>query len=112
MTKFEKADFNIQRGGGEAWVTYRGQFVARFKYAAKTSAGPFVTFLCRNFTVEEYFGLLDAGESPLKAVEEKGFVLSHIKKWMKRDGFTCYKAWMDNHMQQINARMEARRAAG
>ena len=73
------------------------RFVARFKYAAKSSLGPFATFLRRNFTVEEYFALVDADKSPLKIAESKGFVLSHIKKWLKRDGYPQtregYEAW-------------------
>ena len=37
------------------------KFVARFKYM-KRNLGPFCTFLRKNFTVEEYFARLDAGD--------------------------------------------------
>jgi len=121
MTKFNKDSFNYHGGyltytGDQGEMTkYYGQngaschetrkglpmpaFIARFKYAATSSRGPWVTFLIKNFTVEEYLGRLEAGESPLEIMQSKGFILSHIKKWMKRDGFPItpagYAAWND-----------------
>jgi hypothetical protein len=71
-------------------------FVARFKHA-RGSVGPFMTFLRKNFTVEEYFARRDAGESPLPIVKSKGFILSHIKSWLRKDGFAVtpegYEQW-------------------
>ena len=72
------------------------KFVARFKQmmtwpaAAKTmrrNQGPFMTFLRRNFTVEEYFSRLDAGESSVAILESKGYVPSHIKRWLREAGY-------------------------
>jgi hypothetical protein len=72
------------------------KFVARFKYG-RASRNPFMTCLRRNFTVEEYFARMEAGESPLPIAESKGFVLSHIKRWLKLDGYpqtvAGYKTW-------------------
>lgn len=65
----------------------RDKFVARFKYASTSSKGPWITFMIKNFTVEEYFGRLDAGETPLGILESKGFILSHVKKMLKRGGY-------------------------
>ena len=74
------------------------RFVARFKYAQTTSRGPWVTFMIKNFTVEEYFSALADGYTPLEVMRARGYVLSHIKKWMKSDGWTDlthagYNAW-------------------
>ena len=89
MTKFAKTDF-VNNGGYVTYGTDR-KFVARFKYA-RGGAGSFITFLIKNFTVEEYFAQLDAGVAPLKIVEEKGYLLPHIKTWLKRDGYEVSKA--------------------
>jgi len=121
MTKFNRDDFSYHGG----YLTYNGEqgemteyytqpchptregiakpaFIARFKYASTSSKGPWITFLCKNFTVEEYLGRMAAGETPLEIVQSKGFVLSHIKKWLKADGYpqtqAGYKQWMaDRH---------------
>jgi hypothetical protein len=101
MTLFVRDDFNYHGG----YLTYhrlgyenlwadkdhpgyakRPDFVARFKYA-KDSRGPFTTFLIKNFTQEEYFDRLDAGESPLDILRSKGFIQSHVKKWLKQGGY-------------------------
>ena len=68
MTKFSKYGFS-----GTEYITYYTpdhvdrKFVARFKYA-KGSKASFLTFLTKNFTVDEYFGRLAKGESPHLAV--------------------------------------------
>lgn len=92
MTKFVKSQFSKNAEYVEyfldpmpcAWD--RRKFVARFKYArgAKSS---FVTFLTKNFTVEEYFGRMDKGESPMEIAESKGYVLPHIAKQLKAKGY-------------------------
>ncbi len=88
MTKFNKELFNYHGG----FLTYgqypdRPKFVARFKYKAGNRAG-FQSFLIKNFSVEEYFGRLEAGEAPLTILESKGYVAAHIKKMLKESGFT------------------------
>lgn len=83
MTKFVKEKFT-----GKEYTEYlvdgEWKFVARFKRGGR---GSFITFLCKNFTVEEYFGRLDAGEAPLTILESKGYLLSHIKRWLKEGGY-------------------------
>ena len=112
MTKFTKE--NLSNVGG--YIQYHPhadsyyadrKFVARFKYA-RDGAGSFKTFLIKNFTVEEYFAQLDAGVAPLKIVEEKGYLLPHIKTWLKRDGYPVSKAGYEQYLQdRINARKAA-----
>ena len=79
MTKFVKSEFTP----GE-YAVYGGKFVARFKRGGR---GSFLTFLCKNFTVEEYFARLDAGEPPLKILESKGYVSPRVQKLLVSIGF-------------------------
>ena len=87
------------------------KFVARFRTAG---VGSFATCLRKNFTVEEYFGRIDAGEAPLRIAESKGYILPHIKKEMKRGGYPLTKAgkaeWWAAELIKIDAYMEARKA--
>lgn len=117
MTAFTKE--NLFKDGPE-YVIYRPEgakthadyrFVARFKYGAKTSIGPFMTFLRRNFTVEEYFARIDAGECPLEIAESKGFMLSHIKKWLRQGGYPVNQAGFEQFLADQQAAREARNAA-
>jgi len=72
------------------------KFVARFK-TMKRNLKPFCTFLRKNFTVEEYFARIDAGENPTPILESKGYVPSHIKAQLRKAGYPTtsagYKAW-------------------
>ena len=97
MTGFIKTEFS-----GSECVNYDGKFVARFKRGGKAS---FLTFLIKNFTVEEYFGRLDAGESPLKILEAKGYLLPHIKKLLKGTGYEVSVAGFNQYIEdQIDRR--------
>lgn len=114
MTTFNKENFEYHGG----YLTYTGDqgefnqyfeqpchptregmrkdaFIARFKYVKHQ--GTFKTFLIKHFTVEEYFGRIAADEAPLTILESKGYVMPHIKKWLKADGYpqtqAGYKAW-------------------
>jgi len=103
MTKFTKE--NLSTAGG--YVHYHpytddyrnSKFVARFKYA-RSGESSFKAFLIKNFTVEEYFEQLDAGVAPLKIVEAKGYLLPHIKKWLKERGLPQTQAGFDMMIQQ------------
>ena len=58
--------------------TYIGQsdtkFVARFKYSAqRKQKASFLKFLTANFTPAEYFGLLASGDTPVGALNRKGY---------------------------------------
>ena len=111
MTAFTKQNL-IKEG---KYLTYMPQgyntpsadrkFVARFRTAG---VGSFATCLRKNFTVEEYFGRLDAGECPLPIAESKGYLLPHIKRWLKKDGYPVdtagYNAWFKNQMEKVAAR--------
>ena len=79
------------------------KFVARFRTAG---AGSFATCLRKNFTVEEYFTRLDGGESPLPIAESKGYLLPHIKKWLKRSGYPATMARYDSWLKNYNKRSE------
>jgi hypothetical protein len=116
MTKFTKE--NLIKSG--PYIHYRPEggsysdqkFVARFKRIA--GAGSFMTCLRKNFTVEEYFARIDAGEAPLPIAESKGYLLPHIKKEMKRGGYpltkTGHSAWWADELIKIDAYMAKRSA--
>ena len=74
------------------------KFVARFRTAG---VGSFATCLRKNFTVEEYFARMDAGESPLPIAQSKGYLLPHIKKWLKQDGYPTTKAGHDAWFKEV-----------
>jgi len=124
MSKFNKAQFIIGKGyksytmycpdmihgvnksTGEAYShpNYATQkFVARFRTAG---VGSFVTFLIKNFTVEEYFARMEAGETPLQIAESKGYMLPHIKKWLKEGGYEVsragYEAFANDQRQRTS----------
>jgi len=112
MTKFTKE--NLHKDGpyifyaepADRWNHKAHKFVARFKRVA--GAGSFMTCLRKNFTVEEYFGRIEAGESPLPIAESKGYILPHIKRWIKEAGYPVTPAgkaaWFADYMTKIEAR--------
>jgi hypothetical protein len=86
MTKFVQSDFEMG-SGSDRWVYYgpTRRFVGRFKHkspAANSKA--FVKFLIANFTVEEYFGMLDGSlngkrMAPAEILHTKGYVSPNEK---------------------------------
>jgi hypothetical protein len=76
--KFERANFFYANG----FLTYNGMFIARFKYNTQDRA-PFIAFLCKNFTVEEYCELQGNGMSPLAILRSKGYISPSMKRAMK-----------------------------
>ena len=52
----------------------------------------FMTHLRKNWTVEAYFAEMGTNKGPLDIVKETGYLLPHIKKWLKRDGYPATKA--------------------
>ena len=109
MTKFSKDSFS-----GTEYVNYTtggvSKFVARFKYVRGTKAS-FLTFLTKNFTVEEYFGRLEKGEAPLEIVGSKGFIQPHIKKMLKAQGYPVNSAGFEQLVQDNVAKTQQRLAA-
>ena len=109
MTAFTKENLHIEGKyltyapvGG----TYKDRkFVARFRTAG---VGSFATCLRKNFTVEEYFTRLDSGEGPLPIAKSKGYLLPHIKRWLKNDGYPIsaagYDAWHADQMVKVLVR--------
>jgi hypothetical protein len=81
MTNFTKENLTIHSDT----VMYGDQFVMRNKHHRAAQRG-MITFLIKNFTVEEYFGLRGTGHMPLTILESKGYILPHIKKWLKEAG--------------------------
>lgn len=83
MTAFNKANFSYHGG----YLTYEGKFVARFKHVPANKPG-FLKFLIANFTTEEYFAAREKNDNsgaPVCILEAKGYVPTHILKWL-RDG--------------------------
>jgi hypothetical protein len=108
MTKFQREKFSVSRGYIEYYVYGVGyKFVARFKYRTG-DAGPFITFLIKNFTVEEYFSRYEAGEHPLPILESKGFILPHIKKWLKIGGYPVTREGYQQYLADETAKVKAR----
>ena len=105
MTKFTIDNLHIQAGDDCSYITYyepcehgcREKVVARLKYGAKSSAKSMVRFLINHFTVEEYFDRIANDEMPSNILRSKGYLLLHIRQWLKRDGFPQtvegYQAW-------------------
>ena len=91
MTKFTKENLVDSNGwlsyAPQGWATPHAErkFVANFSKRGGGKA-TFITFLIKNFTVEEYFAMQDAGMAPLRIAETKGYLLPHIKKWLKERG--------------------------
>ena len=107
MTKFDKDQFNYYGG----YLTYgqypeRPRFIARFKYSGRDKAG-FMSFLIRNFTVEEYLGRIEAGETPVGILESKGYVSATIKKILKDAGFAPTQAGKQQYLNLVAARNPA-----
>lgn len=103
MTKFVKEQFNYDG----MYLTY-GQdrkFVARFKYAGGDKAG-FLSFLIKNFDVEEYFALREAGQAPAAILEAKGYVQASVKKILKAMGYeptaAGREAFLNNSRRSAN----------
>jgi len=111
MTMFIKGNFY-----GTEYVDYTNpvdgttKIVARFKYA-KSSRASFLTFLTKNFTVEEYFARLEKGEAPLDIARSKGFIQPHIKKHLKELGYPVTPAGFEQLVQDNVAKTLQRLAA-
>lgn len=97
MTQFSNENLNDSNG----WLSYgpERKFVANFSNRGGGKA-TFVKFLIKNFTVEEYFEMLDANKSPLSIVETKGYVLPHIKKMLKKRGLPQTQSGLTMMIQQ------------
>jgi len=107
MTNFVNKNFDFN---GE-YLFYRvpgeefKRFVARFKYGGMVS---FKKFLRDNFTVEEYFDLLENQDlPPLKVLETKGYVSPKIAKILKSRGYPMTLEGMNQMIDDDIARRAA-----
>ena len=100
MTKFVNKNFNYDG----MYLKYDGKFVARFKYGGMVA---FKKFLRDNFTVEEYFGLLDTGLPPLKVLETKGYVSPKVSRILKMRGYPMTLEGLDRMIKDDIARRAA-----
>ena len=106
MTKFINKNFNYDG----MYLTYGEdrRFVARFKYGGMVA---FKKFLRENFTVEEYFKLLESSLGPLKVLETKGYVSPIVAKQLKARGYAvtqdCFKQIMQDNIAAMQAKKEA-----
>ena len=104
MTKFINKEFNYDG----MYLTYGAdrRFVARFKYGGMVA---FKKFLRENFTVVEYFDLLEnEGLAPTKILETKGFVSPNVAKILKQRG---YPVTLEGRSQMIRDDIKRRAAA-
>lgn len=80
-------------------------FVARFKYQRNAGAG-FIKFIAKHFTEEEYFAALEKA-APLTVAESKGYMLPHIKKLLKAEGYPVTQAGFKQYIQDGIAKRAA-----
>jgi len=101
MTKFDNKRFDYNG----MYLKYDGKFVARFKYGGMVA---FKKFLRDNFTVEEYFDLLENQDlPPLKILETKGYVDPKIAKILKMRGYPMTLEGMNQMIDDDIARRAA-----
>jgi hypothetical protein len=101
MTKFVNKNFDYNG----MYLKYDGRFVARFKYGGMVA---FKKFLRENFTVEEYFDLLEnKGMAPLKVLETKGYVSPNVAKILKMRGYPMTLEGMNKMIDDDIARRAA-----
>ena len=90
MTKFTKA--NLHKDGPyvfyaepeNRWNHKKHIHIARFKTAG---AGTFMTHLRKHWTLEKWLAAKEEGLAPLEIVKQTGYLLPHIKRWLKADGY-------------------------
>lgn len=92
--KFEKDGFS-KHG---AYILYQGHFIARFKRGGQSN---FIPFLIKNFSVQEYFAALDAGNQPLEILESKGYVSALAKKALRAAGFSADFAGKQQYLSSV-----------
>jgi hypothetical protein len=119
QTRFDKALFHNDSeylmygfcGMRDGVFVNERQFVARFKYNKRDRAG-FKSFLIKNFTVEEYFAARDAGESPAKTLETKGYVSKTVAEVVSAAGYHPNRAGVEAYlMAQVMKTHNTARAA-
>ena len=69
-----------------------------------SSSASFISHLCKNWTVEDYFSALDAGESPDQIVKRTGYLSPREKRWLRDNGYPATPAGMADFEAATNAR--------
>ena len=109
MAKFTNKNFKFDGMYLKYKVDGENRFVARFKMGGMVA---FKKFLRENFTVEEYFARIDAGENPTPILESKGYIPSHIKARLRKAGYPTtaagYKDWWAYQMKLADENMAKR----
>ena len=78
------------------------RFVARFKHGGMVA---FKNFLRNNFTVDEYFDLLEnEGLAPLKVLETNGYVSPTVGRILKERGYPVTLEGRDKMIEDDIAR--------
>jgi len=83
--KFTNEMLTNENGWIHANVNNERKFVARCRNAS--DAKPFMTFLKRNFTIEEYFEMYDNGMAPLEILHTKDYISPNVRKILRHSGF-------------------------
>jgi len=105
MTAFDKARF--QKDGDFLFYGEQRQFIARFKRNGRDRAG-FISFLCKNFTVEEYVAAYKGGTAPAEILRTKGYVSATVKRILRDAG---YPQTQEGFKTYITDQIEKRSAA-
>ena len=67
--KFERSGFEYHGG----YLTYQGNFIARFKYRGAVKKGEYIKILCKHYTLEDWVEKLKSNP-PLTILQNDGYV--------------------------------------
>ena len=89
--KFTKNNLFSSAGWIEVHIKINGKWDRKFVARCRnhSHAGSFMTFLKKNFTIEEYFEAYDSGIPPLKILETKGYITPNMKRVLRAAGFSA-----------------------
>jgi hypothetical protein len=106
MTIFDRSKLNFDG----LYLMYDDRFVAKFKYQRR-SIPSFKSFLARNFSVEEYFTRLEAGESPLSVLQSKGYIQPFMRRVLLDAGLPPTPAGREEYLRREALLRAGRQAA-
>ena len=104
MAKFTNKNFKFDGMYLKYKVDGENRFVARFKMGGMVA---FKKFLRENFTVEEYFNLLEGCDMPpLKVLETKGYVSPIVCKLLKQAGYPMTQVGFKDMVNATTAKVK------
>jgi hypothetical protein len=106
MTIFDRSKLNFDG----LHLMYDDRCVAKFKYQRR-SIPSFKSFLARNFSVEEYFTRLEAGESPLSVLQSKGYIQPFMRRVLLDAGLPPTPAGREEYLRREALLRAGRQAA-